>query len=109
MTREAVDIDVRPGVILVMGDHGAVYAREGSIVALTVDLKSRWAVVSGLGSGDDVAPCVYLDANQDTENIAKIEVRSTLISFPGFVGWNVFNASVGKSVLHVTLIKDEVK
>jgi hypothetical protein len=108
MTREAVDIDVRPGVILVMGDHGAVYARSPRIVALTVDLKSRWAVVSGLGSGDDVGPCVYLDANQDTENIAKLDC-DTVIAFPGFVDWTVFNASVGKSVLHVTLIKDEVK
>lgn len=100
------DAVVMPGVIMVSTSTARVAMRARRVALLEVGLRSQWAGVSGVGGGDDSAPCVYLGATLDTSGINPFLRHDTVVSFPSFVGWYVWSAGTSKGVLRVTLAKE---
>ena len=100
------DAVVMPGVIMVSTLSARVALRSRRVALLELGLRSKWAGVSGVGGGDDSSPCVYLGATPDTSGINPFLRHDTVVSFPSFVGWYVWNVGASKDVLRVTLVKE---
>lgn len=78
-----------------------------NIVALIIDLKSKYCEVSCSFGGSDGSCGVYINANERSlslnQNVQKDE--PTAIEFSDFVGWDVFACGIGRYTLSVCLIK----
>lgn len=80
------------------------------VAALSIDLHSKYAGVSCIGSGGpDDAPCVYLEATADTLNVDESQPEDALteLSFPDFPGWSVHSVWIGRYTLSVCLVSPE--
>lgn len=83
-----------------------VQAQGDNVIALRVDLRSKYCETSGFISDHDGTPGVfiiptdcslYLSENADQEE--------TCITFPELKGWRVWSANIGRYTLAVCLIR----
>lgn len=87
------------------------YVREigKNIVALEIDLKSKYCEVSCSFGGSDGTCGVYVNANERSlylnEKVKQDE--PTAIEFTDFVGWDVFACDIARYTLSVCLIRKE--
>jgi hypothetical protein len=87
------------------------YVREigKNIVALEIDLKSKYCEVSCSFGGSDETCGVYINANERSLHLNKYVKRDepTALEFTDFVGWDVFACGIGRYTLSVCLIRKE--
>lgn len=102
---EPVRVDVvSEGAVRV--SHGYLYRRGDEIVAVCVDMESKYAECGGFSHADDEPPHVYLDATDDTLHVdADKSGVATVVAFPEFVGWKVFLTKVARYTLSVILVR----
>jgi len=99
----------REGSVLMNGAYIAHLAPEISpkIVCVTVDLKTKYALIDAYGV-DNYCPFIWLVANHQSVNTndkVPLEIP-TVISFPDFVGWEIFSISnPGRYSFNMTLVK----
>lgn len=81
-----------------------------NIVCITVDFSTKYAEFDSHSSGDDCPPEVWYGASDETIKLNEDDDLSdepTGISFPDFVGWQVYCASSpGRYSAQVVLVKD---
>lgn len=87
------------------------YVREigKNIVALEIDLKSKYCEVSCSFGGSDGTCGVYVNANKRSLHLNEKVKRDepTAIEFTDFVGWDVFACGIGRYTLSVCLTRKE--
>ena len=85
------------------------YVRETgeNIVALEIDLKSKYCEISCSFGGSDGTCGVWIEANERSLNLNKEVKRGapTIIEFTDFSGWEVFAGNIGRYTLSVCLIR----
>ena len=102
---QPVKIDIRQGGVIC--NEGWIVAPGVTVVAITVDLKTKRAEISGLSSDSDGTPGVYLSVGEGTLHYdAAKRDDLTEITFPEFRGWHVHAAHASRYTLAVCLVKD---
>lgn len=109
-TLKPIRLEIEPGEIVLEPDSGVIMAESADMVAISIDLTSKYAECTGLVSGSDPEkkgrlPGVMLQANERT--IATDPQHKdvfTLVSFPEYRGYTVFATHLGRYTLHVVLI-----
>lgn len=80
------------------------------IIAIEVDMKSKYCDIDSYEPGGDDEPCgLYIIANKESLNLnkkAKLN-EPTYIQFPQFVGWSIFSANTSRYTVRVCLIKNK--
>lgn len=102
-----VALKIQPGAVRV--NSGVVRRAGTGVVALEVDLHSKYAEVSCTGSGEDAFPAVYLAATEDTLKLDDAHERDslTMVQFTDYRGWHVHSCGVGRYTLSVCLVSPE--
>jgi hypothetical protein len=87
-------------------NEGTFHRRGKSVVALEIDLHSKYCQVMATYSADG-APGVIIGATKRSLHLLKGMPRrkETTIEFPNFVGWYIWCASIGRYSLSVCLVK----
>lgn len=87
------------------------YVREigKNIVALEIDLRSKYCEVSFSFGGSDGTCGMYVNANERSLHLNEKVKRDepTEIEFTDFVGWDVFACGIGRYTLSVCLIRKQ--
>ena len=88
---------------------GYVHEIGKNIVALEIDLKSKYCEVSCSFGGSDGTCGVYINANERSLHLNEKVNRDepTVIEFTDFVGWDVFACGIGRYTLRVCLTRKE--
>ena len=88
-------------------NNGYVVEVGERVVALSVDLTSKYCNVSSSFSGSKGECGVVLRASERSLYLNEKSNREdiTIIEFPDFEGWNVFAYYLGRYTLNVCLIK----
>lgn len=79
-----------------------------SIIAISADLAAKYASYDG-DTQTDNGPAIMLGVEKDTlhyDNEAYLDGKTTLLSFPEYIGWSVWCAEVVRYTLRVCLVKD---
>lgn len=81
-----------------------------NIVALEIDLASKYCEVSCSFSSYDGTCGVYIDANERSLHLNEKVERDemTVVEFTDFVGWDVFAWAIARYTLSVCLIRKQV-
>lgn len=97
---ERGSVDIRPGTA------ARIRAQGDGVVAITVDLRSKWACLAGHGDGA-LGVGVFLEAGPRTTHTTSRAaiLGDTGVWFPDFKGWTVFCADVSKYMLRVVLVR----
>ncbi len=102
-----------PFVISLQGaaqaNHGVVY--DGELIAIYIDLKSKYCKVDTWGSDDDVPMVMILVSEHTPEHHILMGTQAddfTQIDFPDYRGWKVMMADCSKYTLRVVLSRDRV-
>lgn len=88
-------------------NEGSVHRNGDNVVALEIDLSSKYCKVGATSGG--TLPGIYIDADEQSLNLdesKKVE-DSTFIEFPQYEGWNVWCASIGRYTLSVCLVREK--
>lgn len=98
-------MNIEPGAVRV--NVGDVLRAGDGIVALEIDLHSKYASVACSGGGSDSAPLVMLEATPDTLKLDPEHPRDALttITFPDYPGWDVHSYCCGRYTLSVCLVR----
>lgn len=91
----------RQGPVIV---NGAIIEKKAKdIVAISVDLGTKWCEVGGLIGENGI----FIDVSERSTNLKKGVDKDlmTVIEFPEFKAWEIFSADTGKYTLKVCLIK----
>lgn len=92
-------------------NHGLVYAGsiEAGIVALHVDLRTKYCIIISTGSDEGVpiidvqatdrTPPTHLDPTKDCDSL-------TEIAFPEYRDWSFFSSDIGRYSMRITLVKN---
>lgn len=88
---------------------GAVYRSGADVVALEIDLHSKYCEVVATGGSN--APQIFIGTNESSLHLDETKDRneSTAIEFPQFVGWSVWATTIGRYTLAVCLTRDMVE
>jgi len=86
---------------------GYVYRIGRNIVALEIDLKSKYCEVSISFKDSDGTCGLYITTNERSIHLNKKVSREepTVLEFPDFIGWDVFAYGIGRYTLSVCLVK----
>lgn len=98
----------RQGAPLVHTDNAVVEVKAKNIVAICVDLRSKYCEVDCLStSRDDRHEAILIGATADSTNLKKNVPtdEDTKIYFPEYKGWKIFCCSLTRYTLRVCLIK----
>lgn len=93
-------IVVTPGEILV--NEATLMVDSPAIAAISIDCRSKRPRLLCSGS-DENGPLVMLCRGDETLHADASTTHPTIISFPGYAGWEVFAAEVAKYTLSVCL------
>lgn len=87
-------------------NYGVVYKKARNVVALEIDLYSKYCEVTCIGTL--VGPVLGLSAGKNSMHLKKGAHRddTTYIELPEFVGWDVWSASISKYSLFVCLTRE---
>ncbi len=82
-----------------------------NIVALEIDLKSKYCKVSHSFSESGGACGVYISATKESLRLNEKVNRTepTAIEFIDFIGWDIFSDALGRYTLRVCLVRNELK
>lgn len=92
--------------------HRAYVIKKGrNVIALEVNMKSKYCEPGGALGGDGDAPGIGIEAtkrslNLNMNHVHKRVTMDTYISFPEYKGWDVFTVGNGKYNMKVCLIKN---
>jgi len=97
---------VMQGAPVVGSDKALVWARADNILCLDIDLDSKHCALAGEGGHDGYGE-VYINEREDTIHPEEGPGGKGLtgIRFPPLQGWDVYNASLSRYTLRVTLVK----
>lgn len=111
---EVIEFVIEPGEIQV-NDGALVVARGKKVIALSIDLKSKYAVVDCTTSSGNVnkagkhtfTPGIHLGATENTLFIDELRKGNpTQITFPSLKNWRVHSTYIGRYTLDVCLTKE---
>ena len=91
----------------VVVNNAFIINQSENVIALIVDLASKWAHIDSYFSGPDVRG-ISLGASGNTSYPHKTKFGTTEITFPKFKGYDIFCANISKYTLSVCLLKDGV-
>ena len=97
-----IDLHVRhKGAPIV--NHGFLLRNTPKLVALEIDLKSKYCEVVCTTGGDGEAPGLHIGATNRSLNLNKKVKRDepTAIDFKGYDGWDIFAADIFSYTLRV--------
>lgn len=109
MRQIAVKIEVQ-GAVLV--NHGLICARSKNLLAVEVDLGTKYAEIAAVCDGDGTAPSLMLCTSERTLHLAPKQPKEadtwTTISFPSLRlrGWNVWSAWIQRYTLRLCFRKE---
>lgn len=88
---------------------GSVYSKGADVVALEIDLHSKYCEVSATSGGE--FPGIFIDANERSLELDKTKSveESTFIEFPQYAGWNVWCSGIGRYTLSVCLVRNNIR
>ena len=95
------------GTIRVSENDSRLLKSGGGFAAITIDLDSKYACCSGYSTSDNNGPTIFLDSDENTLHTNKVsegQIETTLLTFPEYKGWNVFNCDVSRYTVLLTLI-----
>ena len=101
-----IDVRLAGGPVV----NSAMELRRGpGVVAISVDLRTKYCEVEACCGGSEEPPSIYIGATGRSLRADHEPERtgSTEIIFPEFVGWSVWAAEVSRYTLAVCLIKHE--
>jgi len=75
------------------------------IVALCIDLKSKYCDVSATSSG--IFPGIVISTTGQSLHLHKKKTGDTWIEFPQYAGWDVWCSNIQRYTLSICLIKEE--
>jgi len=91
---------------------GSVHRKSKTIVALEINLRSTFCIVSSYGSGSDCGPMIDIEATELSKNLKRRKdgyheatTGWTEIEFPEYKKWLVWCAKICKDSLYVCLVK----
>ena len=90
-------------------NRGVIREVNENLIAIEIDLKSKWCEVSCTTGGNGDIIGIYIDATTKSTNLrkgAKVD-EPTVIDLPDFTGWDVFTCHVSRYTLRICLIKSE--
>jgi hypothetical protein len=109
-TLKPIRLEIEPGEIVLEPDSGVIMSESADMVAISIDLTSKYAECNGLVSGTNLnkrgrLPGVMLEATERTMYTdPQHKGIFTLVSFPDYCGYDVFAVDIGRYTLHVVLI-----
>lgn len=86
-----------------------VFKGGDEVVLVYVDLKSKYCTI-GMGCyGTDRSPGLYINSDENCTNLNKGEgVESfTKITFPEFIGWDIFADAISKYTISICFVKNK--
>lgn len=91
-------------------NDGYVYRKGKDIVAMYVDLVSKYCGAALFGSTAEKIPTIAICAEERSLHLDETKDHDsfTWIEFPEYAGWSVFEAGVSKYELSVCLTCDNV-
>lgn len=98
----------RQGAPLVHTDNAYIQEKGKNIVAICVDLKSKYCEVECLGtSKNNKFDAVFIGASSESIKLKKgvHKDECTKIYFPEYEGWKVFCSTLTRYTLRVCLVK----
>jgi hypothetical protein len=107
-------MEERKNIMMTVFHQGAVIVNDATILRdygdcllVSVDLKSTYAKVEGVGYGGNLSvPSVHFTTTEYTIKLNESKDREvhTIIEFPECVGWRVFSYWLSKNNLALTLV-----
>ena len=90
-------------------NEGYIKEISENIVALEIDLKSKYCKVSCSFGGSDGTCGIYVNADEKSLHLNEKVIRDkpTVIEFTDFVGWDVFACGISRYTLSVCLIRKD--
>lgn len=90
-------------------NFGWVHKLGKGIVAIGIDLQSKYCNLMACTNGDSDGPGVILVADKNTLYLkrGKSVEELTWIQFPEYQGWNIWCAQIGRYTLSICLIKEK--
>lgn len=87
-------------------NEAVIQATGENVVAILIDMKSKYCTISGITQEEDGAPSFYISAEDNSLYLNK-EATSpdTLVGFPEYKGWTVFAVNCSRYTITVCLIK----
>ena len=98
-----VKIKIRKGPISVNG--ATILASGDNIVAISIDLKQKWACLDCIGYDEKSIPSIFLIGDDRTIGVAKSKNELTEIKLPEYENWDVFSCTVNRYSASICLIK----
>lgn len=98
----------RQGAPIVNADNAIIMAKGKNVVAICVDLKSKYCEVDALTSSKNGRyEAILIGANDSSINLNKKMDRmdDTKIYFPEYEGWTIFSHKLTRYTLRVCLLK----
>jgi hypothetical protein len=105
MKRTKISV-LQQGAPIVCTDAAYVHRSGEGIVAMFVDLESKYCETTMHGSSENEPATVYIEASERSLYLDDTKDREepTEISFDGYPGWVVFSATIARYTLAVCLI-----
>lgn len=106
-------MEERNEIVMAVFHQGSVIVNDATILRdygdcllVSVDLKSIYAKVGAIGSGNQSGPSIDLATTEYTVRLDDSKDRDddTIIEFPKYVGWSVFSHWLSKDNLALTLV-----
>jgi hypothetical protein len=100
-----VNLIIKQGAPIV--NDGFVYREGKGIVAIHIDLCSKYCIIDATGECDSISS-IYVGT--DKRSIKLDESKNgemTEISFPDYKGWDIWSATLARYTLRVCLINKE--
>ena len=93
------------GKPIVDTDSVHIKAESNGIIAVEVDMKSKYCAVSGHATDNENDPVVMITYTDRSLFLDDIKVGSTDISIVGYKGWAIFTSEITRYTLRICLIK----
>lgn len=87
-----------------------IFCHDENMVALYVDMDSKYCEVSGITEDTDGNPAFFIASNEHSLYLSENDPeQETFISFPEFNDYTVFSCSAARYTIAVCLVKKEVE
>ena len=89
-------------------ENGIVCRKGKTVVALSLNLRSKYCTVAAKWGGSDAIPGIFIEATDESLYLDTTKKGAdTFIEFPEYKGWSVHAAVVARYTLSVCLVKDK--
>ena len=89
-------------------DNGIVYRKGKTVVALALNMRSKYCTVCAKCGISDGIPGIIIEATDESLHLDNTKKGAdTFIEFPEYKGWSVHSADGGRYTVSVCLVRDK--